>query len=153
MFKTYYQSPIGIIVIKGNEEGIVELGFVEKVEEIRENAIVKSCLSQLDEYFNGQRTTFNVQLITEGTSFQQEVWQSLQEIPYGETRSYKAIASQINRPKAVRAVGGANNKNQIAIIIPCHRVIGSNQKLVGYEGGLWRKEWLLNHEKKVLSEK
>ena len=106
-------------------------------------------LKQTKEYFDGKRRSFDLQLDTPGTKFQNEVWKVLQTIPYGETRSYKQQAIAIGNVKAVRAVANANGCNRIAIIIPCHRVIGDDGKLVGYGGGLWRKQWLLNHEKKV----
>ncbi|GGB36220.1 methylated-DNA--protein-cysteine methyltransferase [Oceanisphaera marina] len=101
---------------------------------------------QLDEYFASQRQHFELPLAPQGTDFQQRVWQALQRIPHGEHRSYKDIALQIDNPKAVRAVGLANSRNPIALIIPCHRVIGASGKLVGYAGGIARKAWLLEHE-------
>jgi methylated-DNA-[protein]-cysteine S-methyltransferase len=101
----------------------------------------------LDEYFKGKRQNFSLELQLEGTDFQKKVWEQLQKIPYGETASYKDVAVAIGNEKAVRAVGGANGMNNIAIIIPCHRVIGADGNLVGFGGGLWRKVWLLNHEK------
>ncbi|MBC9786055.1 methylated-DNA--[protein]-cysteine S-methyltransferase [Heliobacterium chlorum] len=108
-----------------------------------------ACLQQLDEYFRGTRKDFNVKLNPQGTQFQKQVWRKLPDIPYGKTASYKDIAEAVGNPKAVRAVGGANSQNPISIIVPCHRIIGSNGKLTGYAGGLWRKEWLLAHEQKV----
>jgi len=111
---------------------------------------LKDCVRQLDEYFIGKRKEFELELLPQGTPFQMKVWQKLMEIPYGKTASYKDIAEAVDSPKAVRAVGGANNKNKICIIIPCHRVIGSDGSLVGYGGGIWRKEWLLKHEKGFL---
>jgi len=101
---------------------------------------------QIDEYFEGKRTVFTVPLFTPGTDFQQSVWEVLQTIPYGSTRSYKQQAIAINKPEAVRAVANANGLNRISIIIPCHRVIGSDGNLTGYGGGLWRKKWLLEFE-------
>ncbi|MDF7671235.1 methylated-DNA--[protein]-cysteine S-methyltransferase [Orbaceae bacterium ESL0721] len=105
---------------------------------------------ELKEYFSGERRQFSIALDTKGTFFQQKVWNALMTIPYGKTRSYKDQAVDIDHPKAVRAVANANGMNLISIIIPCHRVIGSNGKLTGYAGGLWRKEWLLEHEKKCV---
>ncbi len=111
--------------------------------------IVSTCKEQLNKYFEGKLKIFTIPIkIETGTKFQREVWKALQSIPYGETRSYKDIAIQIANPKAVRAVGGANNKNPIGIVIPCHRVIGSSGKLVGYAGGLDKKEMLLKIEGK-----
>ena len=110
--------------------------------------LLKKCCKQLDEYFSGKRKTFDVPLDAKGTKFQKQVWRELQKIPFGKTLSYGDIAKKIKNPKASRAVGGANNKNPIAIVVPCHRVIGANGKLVGYAGGLHRKAWLLKHERR-----
>lgn len=153
--KAYYNSPIGIIEIKGTEEGILSILFEEEIENNEEtdyvSEAVKDCIKQLDEYFTGRRKEFNVNYIFEGTDFQKKVWNALTSIPYGKTASYKDIAEAVESPKAVRAVGSTNSKNLVSIIVPCHRVIGANGKLTGYAGGLWRKEWLLNHEKKYSS--
>ena len=104
----------------------------------------------MDEYFRKQRKVFELPLKPEGTDFQKKVWQALTQVPYGKTSTYKEIAERTGDLKAVRAVGGANRKNPIAIIIPCHRIIGSDNHLTGYAGGLWRKEWLLRHEGALL---
>lgn len=146
-----YASPLGIIEIKGNEEGIFSVLFVERqqVEFFQQAdtfAILINCFTQLDEYFKGERLEFSVPFIIEGTAFQQSVWQALTTVPYGKTASYKEIAILVGNEKAVRAVGTTNSKNLISIIVPCHRIIGTNGKLTGYAGGLWRKEWLLEHE-------
>lgn len=149
LYKAYYDSPLGIIEIIGTEEGISSLIFVEsKKDEEEYPDCIKNCLEQLDEYFKGKRKEFNVKLMAEGTEFQKNVWNKLRNIPYGKTASYKDIAREIGNEKAVRAVGSTNGKNPISIIVPCHRVIGINGKLTGYAGGLWRKEWLLDHEAK-----
>jgi methylated-DNA-[protein]-cysteine S-methyltransferase len=103
----------------------------------------------LIQYFNGQRRTFDLPLHQPGTAFQQDVWNILTQIPFGKTISYLELARQTGDSKATRAVANANGKNNIAIIVPCHRVIGSNKELIGYAGGLWRKKWLLEHEAKV----
>lgn len=108
------------------------------------------CLEQLIQYFNGQLRQFNLPLLQPGTSFQQEVWSELLQIPFAKTISYLELARRTGDTKATRAVANANGKNNIAIIVPCHRVIGSNRELVGYAGGLWRKKWLLEHEAKVM---
>jgi methylated-DNA-[protein]-cysteine S-methyltransferase len=113
---------------------------------INETPILKEAYKQLLEYLQGERITFELPIKPNGTEFQLKVWDSLQHIPFGQTKSYKEIAIEVNNPKACRAVGMANNKNPISIIIPCHRVIGSNRKLVGYAGGLKIKEYLLNLE-------
>lgn len=112
-------------------------------------ALLIQCIEQLIQYFNGQKRIFELPLSQPGTSFQQEVWNELMTIPYARTISYIQLAIKTGDPKATRAVASANGKNHIAIIVPCHRVIGSNRELVGYGGGLWRKKWLLEHEMKV----
>ena len=151
LYKAYYQSEIGLIELTATESAIKALKFVEPepgspADEVAIPDILKICLNQLDEYFHAKRRQFVLSLSPDGTPFQKEVWQQLLSVPYGATASYLEIALAIGNPKAVRAVGGANGRNPISIIIPCHRVIGSNGKLTGYGGGLWRKEWLLNHE-------
>ena len=140
----------GFIEIEGTEKAITKVNFSDKKKiksEPNLPPILKKCLKQLDEYFKGKRQNFSLELHLEGTDFQKKVWEQLQRIPYGETASYKDVAVAIGNEKAVRAVGGANGMNNIAIIIPCHRVIGADGNLVGFGGGLWRKVWLLNHEK------
>lgn len=107
------------------------------------------CIEQLIQYFQGERRIFEFPLHQEGTPFQQEVWSLLTAIPYGRTISYLQLATRTGDPKATRAVASANGKNNIAIVVPCHRVIGSNKELIGYGGGLWRKKWLLEHEMKI----
>ena len=147
---------LGILRIGATEDKITDLFFEYEIENIKkssnyiikETTLIKKAASQLFEYLNGKRRDFNLPLLKEGTDFQISVWNELLKIPYGETRSYKDIAIAINNEKAVRAVGMANNRNKIPIFIPCHRVIGSNKKLVGYGGGLEIKEFLLNLEKR-----
>lgn len=146
MYSGFYESPIGIIEIKADNDYILELKYVEEKDTSIENNIILECIKQLDEYFIGKRKVFDLKLKLTGTLFQNSVWEKLRDIPYGKTVSYKYIAKAINNEKAVRAVGNANNKNKIPIIIPCHRVVGSNGKLIGYNGGLDKKEWLINHE-------
>ncbi|WP_026906764.1 methylated-DNA--[protein]-cysteine S-methyltransferase [Paucisalibacillus globulus] len=150
--KVDYQSPIGIVEIVGTEEAIVSILFTEKekqeyVKQGDTPKVLELCCLQLDEYFKGERSTFSFPYVTEGTAFQETVWNALTQIPYAETGSYKDIAITIGNEKAIRAVGSANGKNKLSIVIPCHRIIGSNGKLTGYAGGLWRKEWLLQHER------
>ena len=144
----YYATLIGKVGIAEDGTGItnVFLGDLPIHADVKETALIKEAAKQLDEYFRGQRRLFSVKLNPQGTPFQQSVWKALLEIPYGETRSYKQIAERIGNPSASRAVGMANNKNPIFIIIPCHRVIGSTGKLVGYGGGIDVKEKLLNLE-------
>ncbi|GAA0116515.1 methylated-DNA--[protein]-cysteine S-methyltransferase [Clostridium senegalense] len=147
----YYNSPIGILKIHADNEAITEIKFVHQIDEIelksnRVNSIINQCVEELNEYFTGKRKDFEVKVALKGTEFQKSVWKELKNIPYGTVKTYKDIAISINNEKAVRAVGNANNKNKVPIIIPCHRVIGKNGKLVGYAGGLDKKEWLLKHE-------
>lgn len=134
------------IEINFDEQGIVGMSFVDNIDEsIDLNSDIQK---QLTEYEKGSRKVFDLPLHLKGTEFQLKVWNALLEIPYGETRSYQQIAQRIGQPKALRAVGGACNRNPIGIIVPCHRVIGKNGKLTGYAGGLFYKELLLNHEKR-----
>lgn len=149
MFYQYLNSPIGFIKITANNEAINEVIFVENEEEDNPNALTQEVTNQLMEYFEGKRKVFNLPLSPIGTSFQQAVWEALCSIPYGETRSYGEIAKMIGNPKASRAVGMANNRNPISIIIPCHRVIGASGKLVGYGGGINKKIYLLDLEKAI----
>jgi methylated-DNA-[protein]-cysteine S-methyltransferase len=116
----------------------------------QETTLIKEAYRQLSEYLKGERKGFDLPLLIKGTTFQQQVWKALLEIPYGETRSYKQIAVAIGNPKAVRAVGMANNRNPLLIVVPCHRVIGANGKLVGYGAGIEKKEFLLRLEKSLL---
>ena len=148
-YKAYYKSPLGPIEISGMQDSILAVDFVEEMlpGDADLPFCLKTCLKQIEEYFSGKRKEFLLKLDPQGTIFQRRVWQQLEKIPYGEVVSYGEIASIIGKPKAFRAVGNANGKNPIAIIIPCHRVIGSNGSLTGYGGGLWRKEWLIEHEK------
>jgi methylated-DNA-[protein]-cysteine S-methyltransferase len=152
-FTAHYRSEIGLIRVTGRDDGITAVDFVEG--EARTDARIPGCLEecigQLDEYFRGKRTTFAIPLKPQGTPFQQKVWAALAGIPFGKTVSYRDVASAVGHAKAFRAVGGANHRNPIAVIIPCHRVIGADGKLTGYGGGLWRKEWLLAHERDVLA--
>jgi methylated-DNA-[protein]-cysteine S-methyltransferase len=145
---TYYSSPIGLIEITGNEDGIASLYFVDKKADntTKIHASLKECIYQLDEYFKGIRKEFGLKLNPKGTDFQKKVWNELHTVPFGKTKSYLEISKQIGDRNATRAVGSANGSNPVSILIPCHRVIGSSGKLIGYGGGLWRKEWLLNHE-------
>lgn len=145
----YYESPIGKIKIEAEGESIIGVSFSMESSEWDENEAVIQCKNQLQEYFEGKRKEFDLNIkFIKGTEFQISVWKALSNISYGEKVTYKSIAEKINNPKAVRAVGGANNKNPIAIIIPCHRVVGSNGKMVGYAGGIDKKEYLLKLEEK-----
>lgn len=151
----YYISPQGTMLIQEEDGHLTHLSLADPEKlpadfpaEQKDTPLIRSAKMQLGEYFQGRRKTFNLPLNPNGTLFQQKVWQALCTIPYGETRSYKEIAVQVENPKGCRAVGMANNRNPIMIIIPCHRVIGSNGSLVGYAVGLDIKEWLLEHEYK-----
>lgn len=152
-YTAYYSSPLGTLEITGSDAGIAALSFTEAEIPVKQqiNPCLGECIKQLDEYFGGKRKAFDLKLDLQGTEFQKKVWKALMDIPFGRTASYGAIAVVVENPKAMRAVGGANNKNKIAIIIPCHRVIGSGGAMTGYAGGLWRKEWLLGHEAGIIS--
>jgi len=144
----YYKTPIGIAKIIGDENGICAVTVLDETIEIIEESpsCLKDCVQQLDEYFKGNRTTFNLKLNPKGTDFQQKVWNELLQVPYGKTRTYLEQTKKLGDVKAIRAVASANGKNPLWIIIPCHRIIGSNGSLTGYAGGIWRKKWLLEHE-------
>jgi len=152
-----YSSPLGIMEITGTEEAIYDISFTDKKQQTHPfqaniPAVLKMCYEELDDYFKGERRTFSVPYVYEGTEFQETVWHALTTVPYGETASYLDIARAVNREKAVRAVGSTNGKNKLSIIVPCHRIIGANGKLTGYASGLWRKKWLLAHEQNNLTE-
>lgn len=144
----YYKTPIGTAKIIGDSKGICAISIIDENIEtsITIPKILVDCVNQLDDYFKGKRTSFNLKLNPIGTNFQQKVWKSLQEIPFGKTRTYLEQSKLLGDKKAIRAVASANGKNPIWIVIPCHRIIGSNGSLTGYAGGIWRKKWLLNHE-------
>lgn len=145
----YYDSPIGILEISTTEEELISILYVdEKRENTEQPKILKEVIKQIQEYFNGERKEFDIKFKLKGTEFQEKVWNALTHIPYGETVSYKYIATKIGNEKAIRAVGNTNGRNVINIVVPCHRVIGSNKSLTGYGGGLDRKLWLLQHEEK-----
>jgi len=149
MYITTYSSPLGAIKISGTEAGILSVDFVDRSVGGSPDTppVLQECVRQLDEYFHAGRKQFTLSLLLEGTDFEKSVWHELLKIPYGQTCSYTDIAVRIGNLKAVRAVGMANGHNKIAIIVPCHRVIGSNGSLTGYAGGVWRKKWLLEHER------
>lgn len=145
---TYYKTPIGIAKIIGSEEGIESISVLDNDIETSTDIsdCLKECVKQLDEYFSGKRTNFNIKLNPKGTDFQKKVWKELLTIPFKKTRTYLEQSKALGDIKAIRAVASANGKNPIWIIIPCHRVIGSDGSLTGYAGGIWRKKWLLEHE-------
>ena len=144
----YYKTPIGTAKIVGNENGISEVTVIDEAVETSAEIpeILKDCVQQLDEYFNRTRKQFDLKLNPQGTDFQKRVWEELLLVPYGITRTYLEQTKQLGDVKAIRAVASANGKNPIWIIIPCHRIIGSDGSLTGYAGGIWRKKWLLEHE-------
>jgi len=147
MYNDYLESPLGLIEFKASEVGITQLIFCgQQTTAIKANDLTRECQTQLKDYFAGKLTQFSLSLDIKGTEFQKKVWQLLQQVAYGQTISYMDIADRLNNPKAVRAVGGANGRNPITLILPCHRVIGSNGRLTGYAGGTARKKWLLQHE-------
>ena len=154
-YQTYYQSPVGLLKIGATDHVINQVLFVNENEEItpvRElSTLLQQCIEQLIEYFNGARQVFDLPVYQEGTPFQNRVWSELLNIKFGRTISYLDLAKRLGDPKVIRAAASSNGKNNICIIIPCHRVVGTNNSLVGYSGGLPRKKWLLNHENKIVN--
>lgn len=144
----YINTPLGVGKIEGDAHGISEISIVESDEEITQviPEVLEEAVYQLREYFEGTRQEFDLDLNPEGTDFQKKVWQALLEIPFGRTVSYLDLAKNLKDPKAIRAIAAANSKNPLWIVVPCHRVIGSDGSLTGYAGGLHRKQWLLDHE-------
>ena len=154
LYYTYYESPVGLLKIGGTETYISELSFIDNKEQIIHGEpgvsdIIHYCTEQLIEFFAGKRKTFNIPIHQEGTDFQKRVWGELLEVPFSKTASYLDIAKRLGDAKCIRAAASANGKNKIAIIVPCHRIIGSDKSLVGYSGGMWRKKWLLQHEFRI----
>lgn len=151
--RAFYKTSIGMIEIRYCNDYITYLGFISKFDDLshsKPNHLSNDAFLQIEEYLAGNRKNFKLPIMLSGTVFQKRVWHELLQIPYGQTASYKYIAKKINSPNAARAVGMACNKNKIAIIIPCHRVIGSNGKLIGYAGGLEIKQKFLEIEKRNL---
>ncbi|PVW15098.1 methylated-DNA--[protein]-cysteine S-methyltransferase [Marixanthomonas spongiae] len=155
MKTAYVNTPIGWMELIGDASGLASAMFIDD-EKVSKTAIsetlpdsLQKTMEQLTEYFEGSRQTFNIPLNPNGTKFQKKVWQQLQSIPFGKTTSYQKMANALGDPKVIRAAASANGKNPISIIIPCHRVIGSDGSLTGYAGGLHRKKWLLQHESPV----
>ena len=153
---THIESPHGPILLARNDAGLTHIDFQEgeirvkpKEDWARDDAPFGEAVGQLQAYFDGQRKSFDLPLAPAGTSFQLEVWRALRDIPYGNTISYGALASRIGRPAASRAVGAANGQNPLAIVVPCHRVVGANGKLTGYAGGIEIKQALLEHEQRL----
>jgi methylated-DNA-[protein]-cysteine S-methyltransferase len=147
----YCDSPLGLIEIGGSATAVATVHFAEIPREGAEpGAVVLEAQRQLSEYFAGMRRDFSVRLDLCGTAFQVRVWAQMLAVPFGETVTYQAIARALGMPRAARAVGGACGQNPVAVIVPCHRVVGSSGGLTGYAGGVWRKEWLLRHESAIL---
>jgi methylated-DNA-[protein]-cysteine S-methyltransferase len=148
---TYYQTPLGIAKITEEDEFITSVSILDDKFEITQVQTpgLQKAIKQLDEYFAGERKIFELPLRQQGTEFQQQVWEQLLQIEYGATISYLQQSKLMNNPLGIRAIASANGKNNLWIIVPCHRVIGSNGSLTGYAGGLWRKKWLLDHEAKI----
>jgi methylated-DNA-[protein]-cysteine S-methyltransferase len=157
-FTAHLRTPIGWLEVRGDSGAILAVNFVERPGSGRQPGteadalptVVAACLGQLEEYFKGGRTSFDLPLRLEGTPFQRRVWEVLLRVPYGRTTTYRDLAAAVGNVRSARAVGGANHRNPVSIIVPCHRVVGSNGALTGYGGGLWRKEWLLGHERKAI---
>jgi methylated-DNA-[protein]-cysteine S-methyltransferase len=155
IFTAHLKTPIGWLEVLAEADAILSVNFLEEPGEGRRPAtepkafpaVLKACLGQLEDYFRGERTSFDLPLRLAGTPFRERVWAALLCVPYGRTTTYGELAAALGNARAGRAVGGANHHNPVSIIVPCHRVVGSDGRLVGYGGGLWRKEWLLGHER------
>lgn len=154
LYKLDMNTPIGVLEIVGTDTEVMSILFPDREELLYHCQpdtpdALQLCAKQLEEYFNSERTEFTFPYRYEGTVFQSQVWNALKEVPFAKTGTYQSLAQAIGKEKAVRAVGSANGRNKLSIVIPCHRIIGSNGTLTGYAGGLWRKEWLLHHEQAV----
>jgi methylated-DNA-[protein]-cysteine S-methyltransferase len=147
LYYDYCRSKIGLIEVGGTESEILSVEFVEHHRtEYQSHTTVREGVRQIDEYMRGQRREFDLFLGLYGTDFQVKVWRQVLTVPYGQVATYQEIADAIGNPRAVRAVGAANGRNPLPLVVPCHRIVGRDGRLVGYGGGLWRKEWLLRHE-------
>lgn len=151
MEKVVINSPLGLVLIEGDVDGISKISVTSEEVLLSENipSLFTEVVLQLNEYFEGKRTDFTFKMNPKGTDFQKKVWEELLKIPFGKTASYQEITNKLGDPKAIRAVANANGKNPLWIVVPCHRVIGSDGSLTGYAGGLWRKKWLLEHENPI----
>ena len=155
LYFTYYQSPVGLLKIGGTDNYIAELMFIDNKEQMSYgepgiSEVMHQCTEELIVFFNGKRRSIDIPVHQDGTAFQQRVWGELLNIPFGKTISYLDMAKRLGDEKVIRAAASTNGKNKIAIIVPCHRVIGSDKSLTGYSGGLWRKKWLLQHEFRIM---
>ncbi len=151
MFCSTLSTPIGLLIIKATASELEFIGFDLNDVEEDPNKLTELAKHQLQEYFKGDRTSFDLAIEQPGTAFQKIVWSELAKINPGKPISYAALSKQMNSPLAIRAIASANGKNKLLIVIPCHRVIGSSGDLVGYAGGLWRKRWLLEHEARMMN--
>ncbi|WP_026809402.1 methylated-DNA--[protein]-cysteine S-methyltransferase [Arenibacter latericius] len=151
METAFINTPLGVAKLQGDENGINSISILDGDEKLSDilPEVLEDAVYQLREYFEGRRTQFSLLLNPQGTDFQKRVWQALEQIPYGKTTSYMELSKTLGDPKAIRAVASANGKNPLWIVIPCHRVIGSDGSLTGYAGGIHRKKWLLEHESPV----
>ena len=153
METTYIKTPLGIARIEGDENGVSAISVLDEgIISISIPEVLQNAVSQLNEYFEGKRLNFDLKLNPKGTDFQKKVWKGLLQIPYGKTRTYLEQSKVLGDVKAIRAVASANGKNPLWIVVPCHRVIGSDGSLTGYAGGLWRKKWLLEHENPTMQQ-
>ncbi|HEY0246457.1 MAG TPA: methylated-DNA--[protein]-cysteine S-methyltransferase [Mucilaginibacter sp.] len=152
MLTTFYRTPVGVAKITEEDGFITGIHILddETVEDVPQTPLLKKAVQQLDEYFAGARKIFDLPIKQAGTDFQQQVWAQLLNIDYGTTITYAKQSNQMNSPLAIRAIAAANGKNNLWIVVPCHRVIGSDGSLTGYAGGVWRKQWLLEHEAKTI---
>jgi methylated-DNA-[protein]-cysteine S-methyltransferase len=150
MHASSLDTPIGKLVVRANDQEVFFVGFPAEIPEEIPNGISQNAIAQLKSYFDGTSCCFDFPMAQPGTSFQQSVWKELTTIPAGKPISYAHLSRQMNHPLAIRAIASANGKNNLMIVVPCHRVIGSNGDLVGFGGGIWRKKWLLDHEAKML---
>lgn len=149
---SFYHSPVGWLKLTSEEGQISSIVYMEEEGKATPtDEALDQYRTELDEYFSGNRTVFNFPMKQIGTSFQEKVWKELLTIPFGKTMSYKELSIRVGDVKAIRAVGTANGRNSLSIVVPCYRVIGSDASLTGYAGGLWRKQWLLEHERKYTS--
>ncbi|MDF3076721.1 MAG: methylated-DNA--[protein]-cysteine S-methyltransferase [Sphingobacteriaceae bacterium] len=149
MFTSTLQTPIGLLVIEASDDAVQYIGFKDAVEEDQSD-LTEIAKKQFEEYFKGKRKEFDFPFSQGGSEFQQKVWSELIKVQPGNPISYAALSRQMNSPLAIRAIASANGKNNLMIVVPCHRIIGSNGDLVGYSAGLWRKKWLLDHEAKMM---
>lgn len=151
METAFVKTPLGTAKIEGDEHGVRSISILNTEEAITNPVpeVLEDCICQLGDYFNGERTVFDLKLNPQGTDFQKRVWNELLAIPFGKTRTYLEQSKKLGDVKAIRAVASANGKNPLWVIVPCHRVIGTDGSLTGYAGGLWRKKWLLEHESPV----